>query len=55
MHLRRRDSTTSNETLPNTTLLAPTDNFSVIIKKFHDVGLSITDVVTLSDIYQFVL
>jgi peroxidase len=54
VQLGRRDSTTANATLPNTVIPAPTDNLSLIITKFQDVGLSVTDVVALSGIYQFV-
>ncbi|GLJ10367.1 hypothetical protein SUGI_0126960 [Cryptomeria japonica] len=46
--LGRRDATTVNGTAPNFVIPSPVDNLTEIIRKFADVGLSITDVVSLS-------
>ncbi|KAG2407496.1 Peroxidase protein [Vigna angularis] len=46
--LGRRDGTLSNGTLANSALPAPFDPLDTIIAKFTDVGLNLTDVVSLS-------
>jgi len=46
--LGRRDGLVSNQTGANSSLPAPTETLEAIIKKFADVGLNVTDVVSLS-------
>ncbi|XP_028210472.1 peroxidase N-like isoform X1 [Glycine soja] len=47
--LGRRDGTVSNGTLANEALPAPFDPLDTIISKFANMGLNLTDVVSLSD------
>ncbi|XP_042515938.1 peroxidase A2-like [Macadamia integrifolia] len=51
--LGRRDSTTANRALANTSLPSPFESVSSIISKFTAQGLNITDVVTLSGAHTF--
>ena len=46
--LGRRDGLVSNQTGANSSLPGPTETLDAIIKKFADVGLNVTDVVSLS-------
>ncbi|KAK7265392.1 hypothetical protein RJT34_33012 [Clitoria ternatea] len=46
--LGRRDGTVSNGTLANEVLPSPFDPFDTIVSKFTNVGLNLTDVVSLS-------
>ncbi|KAJ7979040.1 Peroxidase [Quillaja saponaria] len=46
--LGRRDGLVANQTLSNSALPSPFDTLDVIISKFANVGLNITDVVSLS-------
>ncbi|WOL04473.1 peroxidase A2-like [Canna indica] len=51
--LGRRDSTTANPTVANTSMPVPFDSITVLQQKFSNVGLNVTDLVALSGAHTF--